>query len=54
MAGALLVSGGLAALQSAAINTGLPFCLVLLVVCVGLGRALWQEARGTPISSGQG
>ena len=46
VAAALLLAGGLAALQSAAINTGLPFCLILLAVCFGLGRALWRE--GTP------
>ncbi len=45
IAAVLLLSGGLAALQSAAINTGLPFCIVLLLVCLGLGRALWREAR---------
>jgi len=41
----LLAAGGLAALQSAAINTGLPFCVILLLVCVGLGRALLSEGR---------
>ena len=41
----LLVGGGLVALQAAAIDTGLPFCLVLLAVCAGLVRALWQEVR---------
>ena len=46
VAAVLLLAGGLAALQSAAINTGLPFCLILLAVCAGLGRALWRE--GTP------
>jgi len=45
VAAVLLVGGGLRALQSAAINTGLPFCLVLLVVCAGLGRSLWIDAR---------
>jgi choline/glycine/proline betaine transport protein len=45
VAAVLLVSGGLAALQSAAINTGLPFCIVLVIVCFGLGRALWREPR---------
>lgn len=45
VAAVLLVGGGLAALQSAAINTGLPFCVVLLLVCAGLGRALLQEGR---------
>ncbi|MCR9098029.1 MAG: BCCT family transporter [bacterium] len=43
VAAVLLVAGGLAALQSAAINTGLPFCVILLAVCAGLGRALWRE-----------
>ncbi len=43
VAAVLLVSGGLAALQSAAINTGLLFCVILILVCVGLGRALLQE-----------
>jgi choline/glycine/proline betaine transport protein len=45
VAAVLLVSGGLAALQSAAINTGLPFCVVLVLVCLGLGRALLREGR---------
>lgn len=45
VAAVLLLGGGLAALQSAAINTGLPFCLILLAVCVGLGRSLWEEGR---------
>jgi choline/glycine/proline betaine transport protein len=45
VAAMLLVAGGLVALQSAAINTGLPFCLILLGVCAGLGRALLQEGR---------
>lgn len=45
IAAVLLVAGGLAALQSAAINTGLPFCVILLLVCLGLGRALREEGR---------
>lgn len=49
VAAVLLFGGGLAALQSAAINTGLPFCLVLLAVCAGLGRALWH-AQAEPES----
>jgi choline/glycine/proline betaine transport protein len=47
VAAVLLVGGGLRALQSAAINTGLPFCLVLLAVCFGLGKALLEDARGS-------
>ncbi len=45
IAATLLVAGGLTALQSAAINTGLPFCVILLAVCAGLGRALWREGK---------
>jgi len=43
VAAVLLVTGGLAALQSAAIITGLPFGFVLILVCVGLARALHEE-----------
>lgn len=46
LAAALLLAGGLTALRSAAINTGLPFCVILLAVCAGLARALWREGRG--------
>ena len=48
VAAILLLAGGLAALQSAAINTGLPFCLILIVVCIGLGRALVGEGKSAP------
>jgi choline/glycine/proline betaine transport protein len=48
VAAALLVGGGLAALQSAAINTGLPFCVILVLVCFGLGRSLLREGAGEP------
>ncbi len=44
VAAMLLLAGGLAALQSAAINPGLPFCLILLAICAGLARALLQDA----------
>lgn len=47
VAAVLLVTGGLAALQSAAINTGLPFCIILLFVCFGLGRALRREGAAS-------
>jgi choline/glycine/proline betaine transport protein len=40
---ALLVAGGLNALQSAAVATGLPFCIVLMFTCVSLLKALKQE-----------
>ncbi|MCJ2182171.1 BCCT family transporter [Novosphingobium sp. 1949] len=44
LAGALLYAGGLGALQTAAIVTGLPFALVLLAICLGLTRMLKAEA----------
>lgn len=43
VAAVLLLAGGLTALQSAAINTGLPFCVILIFVSLGLGRALHRE-----------
>ncbi len=48
IAGALLYGGGkdaLGALQAAAITVGLPFTLVLLVMCVGLYMGLAHEWR---------
>ncbi len=48
IAGALLFSGGsdaLGALQAAAITVGLPFTVVLLVMCVGLYMGLSHEWR---------
>ncbi|SLN17401.1 Glycine betaine transporter OpuD [Roseovarius gaetbuli] len=41
----LLVGGGLASLQSAVISTGLPFTLVLLVMCWAIFRGLQSEKR---------
>lgn len=38
-------SGGLLALQTAAITTALPFSLVMLVMCYGLVRALYADDR---------
>ena len=40
---ALLLGGGLKALQSAAVSTGLPFTLVLMVACYALVKALMSE-----------
>lgn len=54
VAATLLVSGGLAALQSAAINTGLPFCLILVAACFGLGRALLREEKAPRQRGGEG
>lgn len=42
---ALLLGGGLAALQAAAISTGLPFTLVLLAACYAIVRGLMSEPR---------
>ncbi len=42
-AAALLLGGGLTALQSASIASGLPFTIVLLVMCYSLYRGLQEE-----------
>jgi BCCT family betaine/carnitine transporter len=41
----LLIGGGLASLQSAVISTGLPFTLVLLVMCWAIFRGLQSERK---------
>ena len=41
---ALLLGGGLTALQAAAISTGFPFAILLLVMCIGLYKGLKSEA----------
>lgn len=43
VAAVLMAGGGLLALQSAAIMTGLPFTLVLVMMCFGLYRSFKQE-----------
>lgn len=42
---ALLLGGGLAALQAMAVSTGLPFTLVLLVGCYSIVKGLMDEPR---------
>lgn len=42
---ALLLGGGLVALQAMAVSTGLPFAIVLLVGCVSLVKGLLSEPR---------
>ncbi|MEQ9737341.1 MAG: BCCT family transporter, partial [Algiphilus sp.] len=42
---ALLVGGGLASLQAAAITTGLPFAIVLLLLTLGVAIGLRNERR---------
>jgi BCCT family betaine/carnitine transporter len=49
---ALLLGGGLAALQAAAVSTGLPFALVLLLGCVALVKGLLSEPRTREAASG--
>jgi choline/glycine/proline betaine transport protein len=44
IAAVLLLAGGLAALQTAAIASALPFAIVMLAMCWGLQRALWIDA----------
>lgn len=41
----LLLAGGLAALQAAAITTGIPFAIVLLVMCFCIWKGLHQEKQ---------
>ncbi len=45
VAAVLLLGGGLAALQAAAVSTGLPFAIVLLGACVALVMGLMREPR---------
>ena len=40
---ALMLGGGMASLQALTISIGLPFALVLLIMCIGLLRGLRQE-----------
>ena len=47
VASVLLLGGGLVAFRIAAVSTGLPFAIVLLIACVGLWRGL-QEERPLP------
>jgi BCCT family betaine/carnitine transporter len=42
---ALLVGGGLGALQAMVISTGLPFTIILLILCYGILRGLMSEKQ---------
>jgi glycine betaine transporter len=46
IAGILLVAGGLGALQSASVLTGLPFAFIMVIMCVAFFKHLSDEARG--------
>jgi BCCT family betaine/carnitine transporter len=39
----LLLGGGIASLQALAISVGLPFCIVLLIMCVSLYKGMREE-----------
>ena len=43
LAAVLLIAGGLKALQTGSITIGLPFCVVVIVMCYGLHRGLRSE-----------
>jgi choline/glycine/proline betaine transport protein len=45
------VGGGLTALQTAAISAGLPFALLVLVMIVGLQRALSEDFVRAPAAA---
>jgi len=45
VAAILLIGGGLGALQTASISTGLPFAIILLVMCYSLHQGLKKEYR---------
>lgn len=47
VAAVLLLAGGLEALQTAAIASALPFAVVMILICMGLFRALQMESQGT-------
>jgi choline/glycine/proline betaine transport protein len=49
VAATLVVAGGLRALQAAAIGTGLPFTIVLLVVMLGIFKGLRRERDGVTL-----
>jgi len=46
---AMLLAGGLQALQTAALVSALPFAVVMLLMCYGLLRALQSESEGSAI-----
>ncbi len=50
VAATLLVGGGLVALQTAAIATGLPFAIVLLGMCYALHRGMDEYREGQTFS----
>ncbi len=49
VAAVLLLTGGLLALQTAALTTALPFCMVMILMCYSIVKGLRSEVRGTKI-----
>ena len=49
---ALLLGGGLGALQAMAVSTGFPFTIVLLLACVAIVKGLMDEPRGKATDKG--
>jgi glycine betaine transporter len=47
IAGILLLAGGLGALQSASVLTGLPFAFIMVLMCYSFYKHLRDEARET-------
>ena len=45
---ALMLGGGMASLQALTISIGLPFGVVLLIMCVGLLKGLLSASRPAP------
>ncbi len=46
LAAVLLLAGGLKALQTGSITIGLPFCILVILMCFSLARGLIREAHG--------
>jgi len=46
LAAALLLAGGLVALQTGSITIGLPFCVLVILMCYSLMRGLFNEHAG--------
>ena len=49
VAAVLLLTGGLLALQTAALTTALPFCMVMILMCYSIVKGLRSEVRSTKL-----
>ncbi|QIN79942.1 BCCT family transporter [Rubrobacter marinus] len=54
IAGILLVAGGLGALQSASVLTGVPFAFIMFLMCISFLKHLRSEARGGGLQGSPG